>query len=468
MSAASSVRRGPFESPSAHKRKEKNGFVDTWRLVGRTPLCGLFVVLFVEIFGGSLILPVFQYFCTRELHLSATQVGQLFSIFNVARIFAAPCLGRGSDAVGRRYLLLTCFFSSSVCFSLIALVETFTQILIVQAIFGFAASGNLPLSQAVVGDCSDPDNRASVMSMMMAVINVSMTLSPVTVIIFAFYDHLNRRYVFVAAAFFCLLGFLMALCMLRESLPVERRRPLCGAEGGPSESRSSCVCGVQMKGIGAGLFLIWTGNFFVSVVYMSLATTYALFIYHAFGFTDMVFGIILCGCGIAGALCQLFIFPPLDRWLGRHLVAIVASATAGIGLVMLPNTGHGLWLHLLGMGVTMVGLALLDPIMPDLVIAYAPSQKHIGSAQGVANAFKAVACCIAPLLAGFLYDIAPHLPFYVAAGAACCVAACVILAGFVGSAASETEQEALLGRELDSKLYSNRSRTPRSGVRGDV
>lgn len=436
---------------------EPEGMWNHWIVISRTPLLwGLFVVLFVEIFGASLMLPIFQYFCTHELHMTATQVGTMFSIFNVARIFSAPMLGRCSDAFGRRLLLLGCFFASSICFSLIALVQTYHQLLIVQFFFGMAASGNFPLSQAIVGDVSAPASRASVLSIMMAVINVSMTLSPVCIVLIAFYEVLNRRVVFVAAAILCFLGCVLGLFIIRESLPYAKRRPLFG--GGSGEERRGCICNGTCRGIGGGILLIWLGGFFVSVVYMSLITTYALFIYHAFGFTDLVFGLILCGCGISGALVQIFIFPIFDRWLGRHLIAVTASLMAGVGLILLPNTGSGLWLHLTGMFIVMAGLALLDPIMPDLVIAYAPSQKHIGMAQGIANGFKACACCIAPLLAGSLYDIEPHLPFYVAAGACCCVVCCVLLAGFIGSAASEEEQDALLGSEVGSKLYTSRSK----------
>jgi len=444
---------------------DKLKFWRHWPVVARTPLGGFFVVLFTEVFGGSLIAPVLQYFCTQELGLSATAVGTLFAAFNVARIFGAPSLGRLSDAVGRRWILLVCFIWSAVCFVLIALCESFWHILIVKFVFGLASSGNFPISQAMVADCAQPEDRSSVMGLMMAVINIAMTLSPVTLVLLLFYEVVNRRMIFVLAGIICLLGFLLGVVILKESLPVAKRRPIRGFCFGGGDGSDSDRGG-GFSGVGGGLLFIWFGCFFISVIFMSVVTTYALFIYHAFGFEDVEFGMMLAAGGILGAMVQLLVLPPLDRSVGRHWVAIIGCSLMCGGLFLLPISETRLWLHFVAMTVFVMGLALVDPSMPDLVIAYAPSQKHLGFVNGVANAFKAFACFISPIFAGLLYDIAVHLPFYVAAVAAICAASCVVGASMVGTNASDEEQEALMGLEKGSSFSISRQNSPHVSFQG--
>lgn len=413
-----------------------------WRhlpFVVKSPLGILFLVIFFEVSGTSMIMPVFQFFCAHDLHLSAIWTGLLFSAYNGVRILAAPVNGRLSDAFGRRVVLLACFFSGSVALVLMSLASSFTQLLWVMVFFGLASSGNLPVSVAAVGDCADPTDRASLIGLLFAVGNSGMVIAPVLLVMAMYLKLITRRSAFLIGGIVCFVGFAIGFCVLRETLPLSKRRPL---------RFSMNVCGGgtgACSQVGSGLICIWFGGFFVSLTFMTLLTTYALLVNLAFGYTDVAFGIIMAFSGLLGAACQVLLLPFGNKLLGRHWLAILGNFVMAASVGALPLSTQSIYVHLLCLGTLIVSMAFVDAAMPDLVTAYAPSENHLGFANGVANAFKALGCVLAPLAAGILWEFNFSLPFYVAAACSTVAGILVAFAWFCGSSAPEAQQERLMG-----------------------
>ena len=68
-------------------------------------LLSIFIVVFVDLLGFSLILPLLPYYA-ESYGASATIVGLLVASYAAASLFGAPLLGRLSDRYGRRPILL--------------------------------------------------------------------------------------------------------------------------------------------------------------------------------------------------------------------------------------------------------------------------------------------------------------------------------------------------------------------------
>lgn len=422
-----------------------------WPIVLASPLGPLLLVVFIEVSGSSLIVPVFQYFCAQELGLNGALVGSLFSAYNGVRIVAAPANGRLTDANGRRVILLVCFFMTSVGLALMSLASKYWHVLVIQIFLGVSSSGNLPIVQAMVADCSDPDDRASMMGLMMAFVNFGMCLSPVCLVVALYHELLGRRMVFVLAGSVSFIGFLVGLCFLRETLAREKRRPLRWQQT-PGGARVSMVQSYgDFSMVGGGLICIWLAGFFVSLNFMSIVTVYAFLINISFGFADVGYGIIMATGGVLAGTVQLLVVPPADSMLGRHCVAVIGNIVLAVSTACMPFSVWSIYLHFFVLGCLITGMALTDAIMPDLVAAYSPSQKHLGFVQGVANSCKAVACVIAPLASGMLWDYRWDVPFYLSAVAAVLAAACTLAARYIGSTATEAEQERLMGSQRASK-----------------
>mmetsp|Transcript_16737 Transcript_16737/g.43221 ORF Transcript_16737/g.43221 Transcript_16737/m.43221 type:complete len:436 (-) Transcript_16737:119-1426(-) len=390
-------------------------------------LRGLFAMLFVEIFGSALTIPVFTYFCIAELKLTATYVGLIMSMFSAAQLFGAPVVGRLSDAWGRRNALLGCFCWTSVCFLATAGVKTFSGLLIVRTFAGLSG-GSIPVTQAMIMDVTTQEERPSVLGVMGGLLGVAFTLAPGTIVLVLSMWDLERRWVFVAASLFALVGCIVGYFVLEETLPERKRRPICTA--GEDSKHCKTVAEDIWDCCTPSLMCIWVGRFCSSFANLCLFSTYAFLIRDAFGWGDRELGMVLASGGIIGALIQLLLYPGMSKAMGKHTVYGFGAALVTMYFIALPIATldqRSIQFHL-GLKVLFIsGTAIMDPGIPDLVAYHAPEDR-MGLVQGMTNGFRALASVAAPLVAGRAFDISPYFVYFMAAMAAAVSGVCVACA----------------------------------------
>jgi MFS transporter, PPP family, 3-phenylpropionic acid transporter len=87
----------------------------------------------------------------RDLGLSSLQIGTLYAIPSLARIFVPPLIGYFADRFNRRRLLLILAASGQLIpLSLIFWLHTYSYLLILISVFAFFNSTVLPLGEATV------------------------------------------------------------------------------------------------------------------------------------------------------------------------------------------------------------------------------------------------------------------------------------------------------------------------------
>src|SRR5690606_36537971 len=89
---------------------------------GRNRLLTIFLVVFVDLLGFSLILPLLPYYA-REYGASDIAIGFLTAWYALAQLIGAPVLGRLSDQYGRRPVLLVSIAGTALGFLLLGLAE---------------------------------------------------------------------------------------------------------------------------------------------------------------------------------------------------------------------------------------------------------------------------------------------------------------------------------------------------------
>lgn len=394
-------------------------------------LRGLFFVLFLEILGASLTIPVFYYFCMHELGLSASQVGTAMACFNAAQFVGAPVFGRMSDAWGRRLILLGIFFWASLCFAATCFVQSFEELLVVRTLAGLSG-GSIVVSTAMIMDASTPVERPLQLGLMGGILGVAFTIGPGLVTLALYLHEVDRRWIFATASALALTGASVGCFILEETLIPDMRTPLCearGAKSGPLEKFTEELGEIYSHGLGC----IWMGRFWASLSFLCMFATYAFLIHDAFGWGDREFGIILAMSGIGEAVIEYFLYPWLSQTLGKHSVFAAGLVLVAASLVLLPLGAlsvRSVAVHVVGLALFVAGSGLSDPGMPDLVGLYAPEDR-MGFAQGLTGVFRSMASVTAPLVAGRAYDSSPWLAYTIAAAAALLSAGSVGLAAFV-------------------------------------
>src|SRR5207342_3025777 len=72
----------------------------------RSPRFPIFMIVFVDVLGLGITIPVMPLYAQNEMGASAWQITLLTSIYFTAQFFASPVLGRMSDRYGRRPVLI--------------------------------------------------------------------------------------------------------------------------------------------------------------------------------------------------------------------------------------------------------------------------------------------------------------------------------------------------------------------------
>ena len=82
------------------------------------PLISIILVVFIDLLGFSLILPLLPYYA-ETFKANQTVTGILIASYAVMQLIGAPILGRLSDRFGRRPVLLVSVFGTFLGFLLL-------------------------------------------------------------------------------------------------------------------------------------------------------------------------------------------------------------------------------------------------------------------------------------------------------------------------------------------------------------
>ena len=86
-------------------------------------LVSILLVVFIDLLGFSLILPLLPYYA-KTFQASDIQVGLLVAIYAAAQLVGAPVLGRLSDRYGRRPVLLISIAGNALGYVLLGLANS--------------------------------------------------------------------------------------------------------------------------------------------------------------------------------------------------------------------------------------------------------------------------------------------------------------------------------------------------------
>ena len=114
--------------------------------------------MLVDILGYTIILPLLPFYA-ENLGASPTVVGLLVSAFAVCQFVAGPLLGRISDDVGRRPVLIVSQIGTLIGFLILANAHVLWVVFLSRIIDGLTA-GNLSLAQAYIADVTKPSERS--------------------------------------------------------------------------------------------------------------------------------------------------------------------------------------------------------------------------------------------------------------------------------------------------------------------
>jgi len=365
----------------------------------------LFLIVFIDLVGFGVVIPLLPFY---GLHFGATpaEVTWMLACYSLAQFFFSPVLGRLSDKVGRRPVLLVGLAVSVASYVWLGLADALWMLFAARLLSG-AGAGNVAAAQAYITDVTTPETRAKAMGMIGAAFGLGFTVGPALGGLVAGSDPTAAalaRPAFLAAALSAA-AFIVALVKLEESLPsasrVAPRRP----------SRWRVAREALHRPVLRLLILL---GFVTTTAFAGMETTFALWARDALSWGPREVGYNFLYVGLVLVVVQGMLIGKLTQRFGEARLVLAGAGMIALGLIGLPFA-LALWRLLIVNTLLACGMGLLNPAMTSLISQQAAIDER-GGILGVSQSAASLSRVIGPAGAGpFFQFYGRGAPYYVGA-----------------------------------------------------
>jgi DHA1 family tetracycline resistance protein-like MFS transporter len=355
-------------------------------------LAAIFLVIFIDLLGFSLILPLLPYYAAT-FKANSTQTGLLVAVYAAAQFIAAPFFGRFSDRWGRRPVLLFSLAGNIFSFILLAMANSLWVLFAARIVSGIIGS-NISVAQAYISDVTDASNRAQGLGLVGAAFGLGFIFGPA---LGGFLSQWGYGVPAVLAAVLSLVNLVMVLFWLPESLTAERRAALSERNRVPI-SVKSMLSALRRPVIGPLL----NTRFVFALAFALFQTIFSLWGLRRFALSAQQTGYILAYVGVLSALVQGVLIGRLSRrYTERFLIfsATVLMAAGLLGWALAPSV----WFLLVDLIPIAVAGGVLNTII-NSVISKSVEPAEVGGILGVSASLESLTRVFAPTLGGVLLD----------------------------------------------------------------
>lgn len=354
----------------------------------RSPLAVIFVTVFIDLVGFGIVIPVLPLYAER-FGASPLVIGLLLGVYSAMQCLFAPVLGRLSDRVGRRPVLLVSLIGTSIGFLIMGAAQTLWLLFAARVIDGITG-GNISTAMAYIADVTPPEQRSRGMGLVGAAFGLGFIFGPA---IGGLLSHVSLAAPFFFAAGLAAVNAAAVYVFLPESLPEERR---CQAR-----ERTS-ILQVFKEANARSLSLVMATYFFTTAAFSLLTAIYPLFTERRYGYGATQNGYIFAGQGVLGAIIQGGLLGWLARTFSEKGLVIGGTALLTVSLVALPLSGTIAALMITTAGVA-IGHALVAAPINSLASTQVSAASQ-GRVLGLMQSTASLSRIVGPVLGGWLLN----------------------------------------------------------------
>jgi MFS transporter, DHA1 family, tetracycline resistance protein len=345
----------------------------------------------IDLVGFGIVAPLLPLYAKR-FGASGFVTGALFASFSLAQMICAPLLGRLSDRIGRKPVIVMSLFGTAIG-SLMTGLAGSLPLLFVGRILDGASGASVSVAQGAVTDIAPPARRAKLLGMLSAAFGVGFVLGPAIGGLASLGSH--RLPFFIAAAIAAING-VVALRRLPETRSI---RPTIDV--GPVRSRRG------------SLLLLAIVGFLSITAFGAFEAMFSRFAAARFRLTEGSVSVVFVGVGIWLVIVQGGLVGKVTARIGSRRALQGGLLLLGAGLILLSQTKK--WSTLVpALALLGLGQGLAGPNLSALVVESADDRSR-GEALGFQQSVGAAARVVGPLCAGWLFDRGVPLPYAVGA-----------------------------------------------------
>ena len=376
----------------------------------RPRLFVIWLTVFIDLMGFGIVMPILPYYAQR-FGAHGIGYGALVGAFSLMQFLATALLGRLSDRVGRRPILLATMLLNAAGYVLFAFAPSYFLLLFSRLVSGFAG-GNISAAQAYVADITSAEDRSKGMGLIGMAFGLGFIVGPGIGVVAAHYGgHAGPGLV---AAGLSLVNLVSAYWILPESLKEEHRT---ARAIWPFGHMAEALAHPELR----ALMLVWAIAPFAFSGYTVALPFWAA---ASLGWKERELGVFFVVVGTVAAIVQGGLFRVLTRRVGDRalLIAGMVGMALAIGAVPFLASAGALYAWTV---VLAFSNSIMSPAATGLVSTFAAANEQ-GTVLGVAQSLAALGRFSGPVIVGGVYDrVTPTAAFIAAAG--------VMLAGWIAS-----------------------------------
>lgn len=357
----------------------KNGSVKTWPL---------YFVVGIEAMSFALVFTLLP-FHAKRFDLTSSMIGVLYAVRTVCQIIGAPVLGRLSDIIGRKRVILLSQAGSMVSIFMLMRAESVGELFISRTIDGLTA-GNVTIASAMLTCNISKEQRWRSWSYISATVNVGLLVGPGVAWLFS---EGELRHSMLFTSFVTGISVVINATLLEDTQQRHERVPPRGTimrqlvRALQRPRVGVCLIQAVLFGVANSIF---RGGIIIYATMRSenvdLSSISKIFIYTS-----------LIGIGVNMVVSRL---PPHMFKHLRHRSSGLLSLGIGYLLLIFPLDGIAFWAGVMMSGV---GFALSRTSIME-GIGSAAGRTEQGVTLGIAQSVFAAGTAIGPIISGIVLD----------------------------------------------------------------
>jgi DHA1 family tetracycline resistance protein-like MFS transporter len=379
----------------------------------------LFLVIFVNVLGFGLIIPLLPFFIER-LGGNPALVTLIIAMYALIQFATAPWIGRLSDRFGRRPVLMYTTAGTAVAHLILGFADSLWMILLARALAG-AMAGNLGVAFAYTSDVTTNKERSKAFGRLTTGFTLGFTFGPGIGGLLAGGDMETANFL-VPALSAATLSVIACFCVyffLPESMTAEKRKEL--NTGWVKPSFLSQLGMIGRVPILAKLAIV---SFLFFTAWTILLSIFALWSDRVLQVGPATIGFLFMYMGMVGSITQFVVIGPLTKRFGEMRVLHVATVGMLCGFMSLTLTDS---LVLVAVAITVLSAAnsVFTPVSTS-VVSQRAAPKERGAILGIFQSIGALGRVAGPTFSGAAFaGISYSTPFHI--GAAVMIPSLVLL-----------------------------------------
>lgn len=350
-------------------------------------LLNIYTTIFLSIFAGSFIVPVFP-FLVREMGYADFYTGLGFSLYFIGMFFWGILFGKVSDSIGRKKTLLLSIIPDIIGYTILFFSGNILFLLLSRLFMG-VGWGTFPVGQAYISDISSNKDKTKNLALTGAIFGIAFTVWP------SLWGIIYEKFgiYVVLVPIFLLLCNIVSVSFLQEP---------------KKDTETDEELFPHLHNTKKSLLVLFSISFLLSLGFSNIQITFPLYLKDIFDLSEGQIGYILTYVWICAITYQWFAMKYVRRFFSEiqmiffwSLILVVWFFFFGINSIF--------WLLFFIIPLMPIGNGSLSPAIGSLVSQLA--KKEGGKALGISTSVWSLGSIFGWLICGSLYHVSPTAPY---------------------------------------------------------